>query len=166
MSWLAVVFFFTPIMGVGALASRPWRWRRLTPVVVVAACCFAASLAVVWYNPHYMAPFAPLLVVAAVAGLRRIDVLSRRVLGGVRLAPALVALQAVLFLVVAVKDATAPRRGWFTEREEIVEQLRQTPGRHVILVRYGPEHNCHDEWVFNEADVDRSQIVWARAMDP
>jgi hypothetical protein len=31
-------------------------------------------------------------------------------------------------------------------------------------VRYTPEHNPHQEWVYNSADIDGSSIVWARDM--
>lgn len=165
-TWLAGEFFLTPIIFAGVLACRPWRWSRVTPAVAVAMLSFAGSLAIVWYNPHYLAPFAPLVILAAVAGLRRIDLLGRRNFESLRLAPLLVACQIVLFAVAVFQYVEHPRRGWFTERDDIVKLLDQSPDRHLILVRYGPGHSCHDEWVFNGADVDGSKIVWARAMDP
>ena len=51
-------------------------------------------------------------------------------------------------------------------RSAIVKELSRMPGRQLVLVRYGPEHSPHDEWVWNRADIDGSQTVWARAMDP
>ena len=33
-----------------------------------------------------------------------------------------------------------------------------------MFVRYGPHHYIHNEWVYNEPDIDRSRIVWARSM--
>jgi hypothetical protein len=164
-TWMAMLFFFPPAMAAGALACRPWRWRRLTPIVIVAALTFASTLISTFYNAHYWAPFAPLLLMAAVAGLRRIDVWSRRTLAGLRVVPLLVAGQAVLFGYSAVNRAFLPRIGWQFDRAAIVDKLESEPGRHLIFVRYGSEHNCHAEWVFNAADIDGAKVVWARSMD-
>ncbi len=163
--WIAAEFFVTPIMGVGLLLLRPWRWRRLTPVAAVAVLTVLACLAVTWNLPHYFAPAAPLLIVAATAGLRRADVFGRRRLGGWRIGTGLVALQVVLFAVAAVNTATAPRGGWWDVREQVTAQLGESPQKQVILVRYGAGHSPHQEWVYNGADIDGGHIVWARSMN-
>jgi hypothetical protein len=49
------------------------------------------------------------------------------------------------------------------ERAAIIRQLEQIPGRHLVFVRYSPEHDVHNEWVYNGSDIDRARIVWARA---
>jgi hypothetical protein len=51
-------------------------------------------------------------------------------------------------------------------RRRITTQLEATSGGHLVLVRYAPEHNLHNEWVYNRADIDASKIVWAREMNP
>jgi hypothetical protein len=165
-SWYALQFLLTPIMMGCVLLARPWRWRRLSPVAVVASLTYLASLTVTWNLPHYIAPLAPLLVIVAVFGLRRLDVLSRLHWGGFPIASALVAAQAALFMIAAVQHGAAPHGGWSVARKHIIDQLFQTPQRHLILVRYGPNHNPHQEWVFNAADIDAAKIVWARSMNP
>jgi hypothetical protein len=52
-------------------------------------------------------------------------------------------------------------------RFAILNQLEHEPGKHLVMVRYNEdEHNVHDEWVYNGADIDGSKILWARELDP
>ena len=34
-----------------------------------------------------------------------------------------------------------------------------------MIVRYTREHRPGAEWVYNDADIDRAPVVWAREMD-
>jgi hypothetical protein len=43
--------------------------------------------------------------------------------------------------------------------------LENTPGPHLVLVRYGQRHDPCQEWVYNAADINGSPVVWARALD-
>ena len=50
-------------------------------------------------------------------------------------------------------------------RARIQNELDHTPGMHLIIVRYAPNHDfILDEWVFNNADIDSSKVIWARDM--
>jgi hypothetical protein len=51
-------------------------------------------------------------------------------------------------------------------RASVIEQLRHYPGRHLVIVRYAATHPPEMEWVYNQADIDDSKIVWARDMGP
>ena len=48
-------------------------------------------------------------------------------------------------------------------RGQIIRELESKPGRHLVLVRYAPEHSPHEEWVYNRANLDGSRILWARS---
>jgi hypothetical protein len=48
------------------------------------------------------------------------------------------------------------------ERASIVRQLRNIPGRQLVIVAYGPGHNLDHEWVYNAADIDAAKVAWAR----
>jgi hypothetical protein len=50
-------------------------------------------------------------------------------------------------------------------RQAAVRELESRGGQHLVFVRYGPAHDYHDEWVYNEADIDNAPVVWAREMD-
>jgi hypothetical protein len=45
-------------------------------------------------------------------------------------------------------------------------ELREAGERHLVIVTYGPNHNIHQEWVYNRADIDGAAIVWARDKGP
>jgi len=51
------------------------------------------------------------------------------------------------------------------ERAGIQAALEQMPGKHLVLVRYAPNHNASEEWVYNSPDTDSSKVIWAREMD-
>jgi hypothetical protein len=50
-------------------------------------------------------------------------------------------------------------------RAEFLRQLKAAPGKHLVVVKYGRNHSYHQEWVYNEADIDGAKIVWAHDMD-
>jgi len=50
-------------------------------------------------------------------------------------------------------------------RKHIEDQLNQLPGNQLIFVRYAPDHNSLDEWVYNAPDIDHAKIIWARELD-
>lgn len=64
------------------------------------------------------------------------------------------------------KGPARPFIGKLHAREDIARQLSDIPGKDLILVSYGQDHNSHEEWVYNRADIDNAEIVWARDLGP
>jgi len=47
-------------------------------------------------------------------------------------------------------------------RTRFEAELNAIPGKHLVIVRYGPNHVVVEEWVYNRADIDGARVVWAR----
>src|SRR5262249_38594345 len=50
-------------------------------------------------------------------------------------------------------------------RGQALQQLRAMGGKHLVLVRYSPDHRFDFGVVFNDADIDHSPVIWARQQD-
>jgi hypothetical protein len=51
------------------------------------------------------------------------------------------------------------------DRARTMKQLENLPGDHLVIVRYAADHDfILNEWVFNNADIDGSRVIWARDM--
>lgn len=114
--------------------------------------------------PHYWAPITALNYFFVLQGIRLWRARDRRV---GQLVPVALLFLAVTVLAVntyqsiAARDELAPA----LQRAKLLTQLTQSNDRHLILVNYGPNHSYVWEWVFNEADIDGSKVVWARDME-
>jgi hypothetical protein len=156
-----------------ALPALPFALRDRKMRLPLAGIAFGsiAVCVVIWSNAHYAAPLTAaifLLIVQSIRYLRTMRLSVRPV--GLALSRAL-----VLALVFDTTAATVhhicdpliwPCEGDIS-RQAIAEKLAQTPGKHLIMVRYGQEdeHNIHDEWVYNGAEIDNAKVLWARELD-
>jgi hypothetical protein len=116
---------------------------------------------------HYLAPAAGLFVAIQVTGLRALGALriaGRRLL---RVLPLVVLLAAAIGsgrnVVLALRKDP---RDLSRRRADLVARLRRETGRHLVLVRYGPDHSVHEEWVYNGADIDGAPVVFAHERSP
>jgi hypothetical protein len=159
----------------GALLLLPglpfvFRDRKMRLPLAVFFLVTAGFFTVIWSMPHYAAPMTAvifLLLVQAIRHLRTMKVAERPV--GRALSRAVVMLLAV-DTVLAVAHSVCDPLNWACQgdpsRAAIIEKLSQTPEKHLIIVRYGEDHNVHDDWVFNGADIDGAKVLWARETNP
>lgn len=152
-----------PLFALPGLMRRRHFWVVLGMVLAGAAAVAMTT----WANPHYFAPAAPALLLLVVQGLRHLRIRSRR-MGRRRAAfvRALVLAQAVLLVGLLGLHLGSARHPFVAARAGLQSQLESEPGQHLVLVQYSPDHNLHEEWVYNEADIDAAKVVWARAMNP
>ena len=142
--------------------------RRMLVLAASAAAVLIGNALYPFFFPHYAAALCPLLMLLVVEGARRMRALR------FRSRPAGAAMfHAWLLLVAASAAATLagsllrPRdvAAHATPRARAVAELRQYGGKHLVLVSYSPEHSFHHGVVYNGADIDGSEVIWARALD-
>ena len=162
--WIWWYVFLGPVLTLPfVMLSRVARDHRMRLPLCQFALCAAGLLAIVWFQPHYAAPLAAtllILLVQAIRHLRRAQIQRKPV--GIFLTRLIVLLAIDWTVIQAGQAARHPIGGWAIHRASMVRTLKSVPGKHLVLVRYQPNHNVHQEWVYNEADIDHSRIVWAR----
>jgi hypothetical protein len=167
---MGVEFFWPGVLFLLPAIPFAFRDRKMRLLLVTLFLCLAGVFAVIWSAPHYAAPATCViyaLLAQAVRHLRTMEWKGRQV--GVALSRALVVLLLLSTGVSIARRSCDPL--WWTctgdpSRVAVIKQLMDTPGKHLIAVRYSDDHNIHDEWVYNGADIDGSKIIWARELDP
>jgi hypothetical protein len=156
----AASFFFMPLLVfaglAGLLLSRSGKvWAALA--ILALLCGFL--LLEVDVSPHYFSPAIFLSLVPVLYGVRWLRVAGRR------FGPALVLLFAVMIGAKAGRPDIYHDPSTAPSRAQVVRSLTARGGRHVVFVRYAPEHDTSViDLVYNCADIDGSPIVWARYM--
>lgn len=148
------------------LVVWPWLiWRNALVRMLSAALAvfLLALLSETFMFAHYGAPAAALAAAIALICLRRLVRMGGlgRLLG--RLTVALFILWSA-FWWVAFSGWKQDARWWQVRRQHMNDNWPVIHGgKHLILVRYA-DHNVHQEWVYNSADIERAPVIWARDM--
>ena len=144
--------------------------RKMRLPLLIFLIGTAGFLVLIWSMPHYAATLTSvifLLLVQAIRHLRTIRMAGRPL--GLALSWAIFFLL-VADVVVSVENHVCDPLDWTCDgdpsRAAIAKKLAQTPGTHLIMVRYEEDHNLHDEWVYNGAEIDTAKVLWARELDP
>ena len=157
-----------PFFGVLAVSGLRWtRFRVSRGLLLAVAVQVAASASVCWVYAHYLAPILPWLLLISMLALRTsLRKRSSAQAQVVRLTIFTILLVQVASLLVFANVAKSNELiSWSRHRQQIVERLAEVGGKHLILVHYSATHNVHQEWVYNLAEPNESNIVWARFED-
>ena len=164
-------FYCGPLFTIPLLAF-PWILRdRKMRFPLLAGAFFLLGLAVeTWTMPHYVAPATGLIYLLLLQSMRHLRLWRRRGpqtgIALVRAIPAIACAMVLLRVGAAAAHAQIepawPRGN--LDRLAVTRQLDAMPGRHLVIVSYGPHHDVDWEWVYNAADIDGAKIVWARDM--
>lgn len=167
-----------PLLAAGSSVLRP-RAKIVWPMAGVVFTSVALLLLVWPISPHYFAPAAGCFFVILIDGMRRLYAWrATRGLGTVIVAAVVLACVTVIpFRATAglfgiSVDGKYPQP-WYTSkvvdldaRVRIWARLKKLGGKHLVIVRYGPSHSAHLEFVYNRADLAGADIVWAREVAP
>ena len=175
--WLADILYTTWEWFVNRWYSLPilllvclLKDRQVILGVGMMACALVAGVLYPFFFPHYIAAYSCVIFFLIIRGMMTLYQWSFRgravghvvvlflIFGGLMTGLRIVPLRAILGL-----SHNTPQAG---RRVQVSDRLMRFGGRHVVFVRYGANHNFHDEWVHNAADIDASPIVWCRASDP
>jgi hypothetical protein len=155
-----------------ALPAIPFlfRNRKMRLALVTFLLVTAGSFAVIWSNAHYAAPLTCVVFVLAVQAIRYMRTMRIGArLVGVAFVRAIV-LMLILDIGINVARGICDPLLWPCEgdpsRVAVADKLAHTPGKHLIMVRYEKDnHNIHDDWVYNGAEIDNAKVLWARDLD-
>jgi hypothetical protein len=174
-SWLKVTRYSSAFFWMGLLLALPGLpfavcERKVRLLIITFFLGLAGLFTVTWSNSHYAAPLTCVifaLVVQSIRHLRTMRIARRPI--GIALSWSIVALLA-MDTSSAVTHRSCDALWWTCQgdpsRAAIQKKLDGMPGKHLVVVRYEENHNVHDEWVFNGAEIDNAKVLWARELSP
>jgi uncharacterized protein (TIGR03437 family) len=162
-------FFLQPALSLPLLVLA-WRTRKSWPwwLALGVVLLLIGNFMYPFFFPHYAAPAYPALLLLSVEGLRSMRtirclrqpnglLLSRSLVAVTFLSAAATAFGAILLPGAVVRAQSG--RSW------VMQQLAEQGGSHLVLVRYNKDHSLDFPIVYNDADIDRSAVVWAHESD-
>jgi hypothetical protein len=158
-----------------------WRHiRRRTRFLLLIFVTVLAGLALeTFYEAHYASPLTGVILAFVLLALRQLSLWRfRGKRSGLFLVRAIPVICVAMFVLragagplhIPLTESYVP--AWYQSgpksfgRAAILRRLQQLPGRQLVIVRYQPGRNPFEEWVYNEADIDRAKVVWARDVNP
>jgi len=160
---LARFFLGWPLaLGLIFCVRALWRDPTARQALVFAGCFYLGAAFDARLFPHYAAPATALAYILAASALRAMPRHFAWALAGVSV------------LITGFSLLTTDNRYLFgridyhvqAKHAAVARELTREPGQQLVLVQYGPHHDPWEELVYNQADLDRSKIVWARSLSP
>ena len=147
------------------------RQHAVRMVSVILAGFLLGTLPEVFMSYRYTAPAMSLLVLFVLQAVYHLNGWTWRTMPTGRSLVRVCTLACVMaFALTNARWVFEPEEmalnSWGANRARLVSQLARDGQRHLVLVRYGPAHSPHKEFVYNAADIDNAPVVWAREIDP
>ena len=172
--------FFIGILWTPLFIAGLWVERR-SPILLLSLSIFFTGYAFeTWNFPHYASPIFPVFLIITLKGLAAI---RRRGVAGMKpLITVSRALPAASLLSIMV-PASSVISGWpslpsnqsglpccallqSSTRSKVMTRLQALPGKDLVVVQGTDFKSVHLEVVYNAADIDRADVVWAHRLSP
>jgi hypothetical protein len=165
-------FYFGPALSVG-LITLPLVWQslQLRLLLIASTLTVLAALIETGSSPHYAAAATGAFLAVLMECFRRLRTDHRQL---VFIAPV------IMLLILGVRLGLGAIHLPFTQKVNfqswccvkpgnpnkgrILAILDRTDGRHLVLVKPKIDPNNVFQWIYNDADIDGSKVVWARDM--
>jgi hypothetical protein len=186
-AWQFWLFFLGPVLTLPLLmlamtVPYGFSFRSISSktrfmLFVCVSSFIGLALPIYGLLPHYAAPLAATWYALLLQAMRYLRLWrwhgKPTGLFMVRAVPSICCLMLLMRAAAPLVGLPLPRqwpRTWCSpqlgnmDRAQLLAQLKASEGRHLVIVRYGPNHDVTDEWVYNEADIDHAKVIWARDM--
>jgi hypothetical protein len=161
-------FFLGPVLSIPlVMIGRAWRRDRLLFAGLFGG--LAAVLLEGASSPHYLAPATAVIIAIMVECCRYVRAARIRLLPWI---------PATMILVLTVRIAVQPLGLPYTQalnyqswcckvtgnlsKSRIERNLAARPGKHLVFVKAKTDPYNLFQWIYNDAGIDDSRIVWAR----
>jgi hypothetical protein len=170
-----------PFLALMVVLPFGFSWRQINRntrfLILTLGITLTGMAAETFYAPHYISPSTGLIFALVLLAMRRMYPWQwRGKRSGVFLTRAIPVICLCLFVLRAVHGPLAGdefyAHAWYQRgpisfgRAVMLAKLNQLPGKQLVVVRYKPDHNPFEEWVYNSPDIDASKVVWARELAP
>ncbi len=157
--------------------------RRMRFFVLSSLVLMAGMFVEIVLLPHYLAPFTVAFYAIGLQCMRHLRVFKP---GGKPIGAGMVRALVITCIAMAALRAWAeplhlglanwPPSAWTATwygpgeigapRARVLADLERQTGKQLVIVRYSPDHDPVREWVYNDADIQGSRVIWAREMAP
>lgn len=174
-------FFVGPMLTMPLLfLGGTWRQHRLRVLLLGVAGALFAVLLEGAVSPHYISPATGAIVLLIVTGIRRLRLyrIKGRDAGLLltRAIPAMLALVLVMRISAANFDLPYTQdlnyQSWCCKvhgdyrKARAIEYLNRQSGAHLVIVKAKQDPMNLLQWIYNDAEIDNSTVVWARDLGP
>lgn len=170
-----------PLFMTSILLPSGFSWKQIDRRTRFLLFTYGLALAGMalesFYDPHYMCPSTAVLLALVMLALRRLQLWQWRGKPvGLFISRAVPVICLVLFVVRGtsgpLKNDKNYAHAWdqsghkSSGRAALLRKLEQLDTKQLVIVRYKPDHDPSEEWVYNKADIDAAKVVWAREISP